>query len=374
MVQPLSPPVWVATQTDYDVLVKHLSNQISFAIDTESNSLYAYQEKVCLIQISTADTDFLVDPLALDDISSIGELLADSKIEKIFHAAEYDLICLKRDFNFLVANIFDTRWAVRVLGYEINGLDRLLLEKFDVKVNKKYQKADWGKRPLSAEEINYARQDTHYLLPLKEMLLAELEEKNLTQLASEDFVRACKVVIPIAKPMLWERRSKNQNFTPRELTILKEVYECRDNIAKNLDRPPFKVMADKQLLELAWTAPQNRDDLLDLGLSSKQVKRWGKSLIQAVKEGQTMPIVKPQQTKRPNDAFLSRLDTLKMWRKNTARQMKVESDVVMPRQLLERIAEIAPSNIPDLTEILAETPWRLARYGSQILSAVNGES
>jgi len=372
MSQPLSPPVWVATQTELRALVKDLSKRTSVAIDTESNSLYAYREQVCLIQFSTTDTDYLVDPLALDHITLLGEIFASPKIEKIFHAAEYDLICLKRDFGFSVTNIFDTRWAVRVLGYARDGLDGLLGERFGITVNKKYQKADWGKRPLSAEQINYARFDTHYLLPLKEMLQAELEEKDLLQLACEDFERACNVEIPAAKPVLWERMANNHGFTPRDLTILKEVYECRERIAEELDRPTFKVMGDKQLFEIVHMPPQHLDELFGLGLSNKQVMRWGKAVLQAVKKGQSAPIVKPQQPERPDEAYLSRLDALKTWRKNAARKMQVESDVILPRQLMEMIAESAPRSMPKLSDLLASSPWRLARFGPQILDAVKG--
>jgi ribonuclease D len=373
MSQPLSPPVWVATQTELRALVKDLSKQSSVAVDTESNSLHAYHEQVCLIQFSTADTDYLVDPLALGDLTLLGEIFASSKIEKIFHAAEYDLICLKRDFDFSIANIFDTRWAVRVLGYPKDGLDGLLAEKFDVQVNKKYQKADWGKRPLSAEQINYARLDTHYLLPLKDMLQAELEEKGMLQLACEDFERACDVEIPTAKPVLWERMANNHGFTPRELTILKEVYECRERIAEDLDRPTFKVIGDKQLFDIARMPPQYLDELFGLGLSNRQVVRWGKAVLQAVEKGQKAPLVKPQQPERPDEAFLFRLDALKTWRKNAARKMHVESDVILPRQLMELIAERAPRGIPELSELLSDSPWRMARFGPQILKVVKGK-
>ena len=372
MPQPLSPPIWVATQTELHALVKELSKQSSVAVDTESNSLYAYHERVCLIQFSMTNADYLVDPLALDNIFLLEEIFASSKIEKIFHAAEYDLICLKRDFEFSVTNIFDTRWAVRVLGYDKDGLNGLLFEKFDVQVNKKYQKADWGKRPLSAEQINYARLDTHYLLPLKDMLQAELEEKGLLQLACEDFERACDVEIPAAKPVLWERMANNHSFTPRELTILKEVFECRERIAAELDRPTFKVIGDKQLLEIAHLPPQHQDELFGLGLSHKQVKHWGKDILRAVEKGQKAPIVKPQQPERPDDAFLSRLDALKTWRKNAARKMQVESDVILPRQLMEMIAENAPRSIPELSDLLSGSAWRMTRFGPQILKAVKG--
>ena len=372
MSQHLSPPVWVAKQSDLDALVKKLSKQSSVAVDTESNSLHAYHEQVCLIQFSTPETDYLVDPLALDDISALGKIFADPNIEKIFHAAEYDLICLKRDFDFTVEHIFDTRWAVRVLGYARDGLDGLLREKFDVKVNKKYQKADWGKRPLSPEQINYARLDTHYLHPLKEMLEAELEAKGLLQLAREDFERASDVEMPTAKPMLWERMANSHSFSSRELTILKELYETREQIAEKLERPPFKVMGDKQLFEIVRTPPEHLDELFGLGLSNRQVMRWGKAVLQAVERGQEAPLVKPQQAERPDEAFLSRLEALKTWRKETGRKMGVESDVVLPRPLMELIAEHAPENMTELSGLLEESPWRMARFGPQILKTVRG--
>lgn len=372
MSQPLAPPVWVATQQELDTLINTLSTQTCVAVDTESNSLHAYREQVCLIQFSTNKTDYLVDPLALNDLSVLGQVFASSKTEKIFHAAEYDLICLKRDFDFSVTNMFDTRWAVRVLGYERDGLNRLLNEKFDIQMDKKYQKANWGKRPLSPEQINYARLDTHYLIPLKEILQAELEKKDLLQLACEDFERACDVEIPTAKPLLWERMSNNHNFTPRELTILKELFECREQIAEGLDRPPFKVMSEKQLFEIAHLPPQHLDELFGLGLSNKQVMRWGRDILRAVEKGQARPVVRPQQTKRPDDAYLHRLDALKTWRKKVARKMNVESDVILPRQLMESIAESGPRNIQELSDLLENSTWRLAQFGPQILQAVKG--
>ncbi len=372
MSQPLSPPVWVATQTDLNALVQDLAKQPSVAVDTESNSLHAYHEQVCLIQFSTPKTDYLVDPLALDDISVLGKIFASAEIEKIFHAAEYDLICLKRDFDFSVTKIFDTRWAVRVLGYARDGLDGLLKERFGIQVNKKYQKADWGKRPLSAEQINYARLDTHYLLPLKEMLEAELEQKGLLQLAREDFERASDVEIPTAKPVLWKRMANNHSFSSRELTILKELYEVRERIADELNRPSFKVMGDRQLFDIARMTPQHLDELYGLGLSSKQVERWGRAILQAVEKGQTAPLAKPQQPERPDEAFLSRLEALKNWRKNTARQMGVESDVVLPRQLMELIADRAPRSMAELSDMLTGSPWRMDRFGPQILNVVKG--
>ena len=145
-----------------------------------------------------------------------------------------------------------------------------------------------------------------------------------------------------------------------------------NGLRRSLDRPTFKVMGDKQLFEIVRLPPQHLDELFGLGLSHKQVKRWGKDVLGAVEKGQKAPIVKPQQPERPDEAYLSRLDALKTWRKNAARKMKVESDVILPRQLMEMIAENAPRSMPELSELLAGSPWRMARFGPQILKTVKG--
>ena len=132
-------------------------------------------------------------------------------------------------------------------------------------------------------------------------------------------------------------------------------------------------MGDKQLFDIARLTPQYLDELFGLGLSNRQVMRWGRAILDAVERGQTAPIVKPQQPERPDDAFLSRLDALKTWRKNAARKMKVESDVVLPRQLMEMIAESGPRSIPELSDLLSDSPWRMARFGPQILKVVKGK-
>jgi ribonuclease D len=152
----LPPPVWVDEQSAFQQLIAKLSAQSRIAVDTESNSLHAYRERVCLIQFSTPDTDFLVDPFSIRDMSPLAPVFANPAIEKIFHAAEYDLVCLRRDFGFKFTKLFDTMQAARILGYPFVGLDNILLEKFDIKIDKRHQKADWGARPLTPQQIDYA--------------------------------------------------------------------------------------------------------------------------------------------------------------------------------------------------------------------------
>src|SRR5512141_2128253 len=228
--QPLTPPVWVDKSTTFNQMVADLSARPRIAVDTESNSLHAYRERVCLVQFSTPQKDYIIDPLILQDLSPLAPLFANPKIEKIFHAAEYDLICLRRDFGFEFANLFDTMQASRVLGYQYVGLDNLLQEKFGVKMDKRHQKADWGVRPLTTAQIDYARFDTHFLFQLRDLLENELREKGRLELALEDFVLACSVNGAKEKTngSSWKRFSSRKDVSPRELTILSELCICRD--------------------------------------------------------------------------------------------------------------------------------------------------
>jgi ribonuclease D len=188
-VDTLLPPVWIAKPSTLQELAGKLASCSRVAVDTESNSLYAFREQLCLLQFSTPQTDYLVDPLALDELTPLASIFSDPRIEKIFHAVEYDLICLKRDFNISICNLFDTMQAARILGYHQVGLDSILSAKLGILLNKKYQKANWGERPLSPEMLNYARLDTHYLLDLRDRLQIELQEHGRWELAQEEFVR-----------------------------------------------------------------------------------------------------------------------------------------------------------------------------------------
>ena len=331
----LAAPILVRSTDALTELVRDLSGQPRIAVDTESNSLHAYRERVCLIQFSTLQTDYILDPLALDDLQQLAPIFSNSAIEKVFHASEYDLICLRRDYGFSFTYIFDTMQAGRILGRKQAGLDRLLEEKFGVKMNKRYQKADWAVRPLSRDLLLYARLDTHYLLPLRDLLKAELEEHGLWQLAQEDFQMACNPNGSKPKPEApaWMRFSTRRDLTPRDLTVLNELLSWREKIAEQMDRPPFKVLDDDRLVEIAKAKPTTLDELAEIGLSSKQLDSWGGQLIEAIKRSEKLPLVQRIPALRPDATYLKRLDKLKDWRKKAAAKMDVESDVILPRPL-----------------------------------------
>lgn len=370
----LPPPVWVDKPNLFKQMLADLTTQPRVAVDTESNSLHAYREQVCLIQFSTPKTDYVVDPLALNDLSALGPIFSNPNMEKIFHAAEYDLICLRRDFGFKFSNLFDTMHAARVLGYPFVGLDNLLAEKFQFEMDKRHQKADWAMRPLTTAQLDYARLDTHFLFDLRNVLESELREKERLQIAREDFVRACKVYPQEEKVngTAWRRFSLRKDVTPRELTVLGELCVTRDRIAERMNRPVFKVISDAVLLDIARRLPEKDVDLAGLGLSPKQIRLWGDEVLEAVKRGTVAPLLEREQVKRPNDAMLKRLHKLKMWRKNVAEESKVESDIILPKIYLNRLAEHPPKSLHELETIMHESPTRFSKFGEQIYRLLGG--
>ena len=349
-----------------------LGDQPMIAVDTESNSLYAYREQVCLIQFSTPETDYLVDPLAVTDLSPLGPVFADPHIQKAFHAAEYDLICLKRDFGFDFTNIFDTMLAARILGRKEVGLGSMLESEFNLHVDKKHQRANWGQRPLPDFLLDYARQDTHYLISLKEKLERELKKKGFLPLAQEDFQRLCRVEAgpENGKSDCW-RVNGVHHLSPQQVAVLHELCVYRDEAARKCNRPLFKVISDHTLHAIALASPTTLEELKTLpGMTQHQVSRHGKAILQAVQRGLQAEPVRPPRNVRPDDRYLARLESLKQWRKLKARQLEVESDIILPRDLLHVLAAKNPQNSQALTDCLADVPWRRERYGEEILTVL----
>lgn len=374
----LPDPILITRPEPLRRLVEELAREPVVAVDTESNSLYAYQEQVCLIQFSTPEKDFLVDPLAIQDLSPLGPIFENPEIEKVFHAAEYDLMCMDRDFGFRFNNLFDTMVAARILGRDAIGLGSMLESEFGVQLEKRYQRADWGKRPLPQPMLSYARLDTHYLIPLRDRLDVDLREAGLRTLAEEDFVRQTNHVDGSAliqqddQAGCWRVKGA-YDLEPQQAAVLMELCHYRDRVAQEMDRPLFKVMNDRTLVAIAQDTPNNLRDLGHLpGMSKRQVQRHGDALLAAVRRGLQSDPLHPPRSSRPSDDYLERLDKLRQWRKERARKMGVKSDVVLPRDLMMNLAGDNPKSMDRLSQVLSETPWRVEHFGSQILEVLNG--
>jgi ribonuclease D len=366
--------VWVDQPQKLRLVAEELASQEILAVDTESNSLYAYREQVCLIQFSTPDKDYLIDALNLPDLSPLAEIFSSERILKVFHAAEYDLICLFRDYGFRFKHLFDTMIAARSLGYQKVGLGSLLEQNFGIHMNKKYQRANWGKRPLKPEMLDYARLDSHYLIPLQEKLRAELIASNRWKLALEDFRRLTEGIEDTTETNetdFWKLHGA-RDLSPENAAVLKSLYQYRESIAEGQNRPPFKVISHQALVAMAETCPKNIPELLNLSnLSDRQAKRYGRGLIQAIQKGkQAPPAYAPNHT-RPHNSILERIDALQEWRKHTGRDLGVPSDVVLPRDVLYRIAWENPGDMAELEAQMADVPYRFTRFGHKIISIIS---
>ena len=374
----LPPPVLIQDPLGLRRLADLLARSPTIAMDTESNSLYAYQEKVCLIQISLPAGDFILDSLAVSDLESLRPVLTDPGIEKIFHAVEYDLICLRRDFGFELNNLFDTMVAARTLGWKKVGLASILEERYGVTMNKRFQRADWGRRPLTPEQLAYARLDTHFLIPLRNELKAELLAAGRWEEAREEFERATLAIISLSLPGatygpqgFW-RIAGARDLKPQQQAVLRELYLYRDAIARRLNRPPFKVIGDLTLLGVAQDLPSTGAKLKELpGMTPGQLHRHQQGILSAVHKGKTASPPKLPRTDRVSDEVLARYDALHAWRKKRAAIRGVESDVILPREVLWELARRAPRASQDLLAVPGLMPWRRETYGEEILAVLN---
>ncbi|MCZ7541161.1 MAG: HRDC domain-containing protein [Anaerolineae bacterium] len=379
---PALPPAQIIRRTpDLRRAVDRLRGCSLLAVDTESNSLFAYTERVCLVQLSTRERDLIVDPLTVDDMSSLGDLLADPAIEVVFHAAEYDIISLKRDFGFGFANLFDTMMAARVCGWDKSGLGNILEEQFGVTVDKKHQRADWSRRPLPPDQLRYAQMDTHFLPMLRDRLRAELAAQNRLTEAREMFAALC--ALPAAEYHFdaegYWRIQAVRDMGLRQVAIARELYLLRDSIARRLNRPPFKVFTDRALVALAELAPRSLEDLRSVaGLSVHLVQRDGAAIVEAVARGRQAEPPRPPQRRKPLDpAIQERYEALHEWRKQRAAERGVESDVIVPRETLWALARQMPASLAELDAIPGLGPWRRAEYGAELLAMLgrlNGTS
>ncbi len=372
----LAPATYIDDSQALAAAVQRLSAQPRIACDTESNSLHAYRGTTCLIQFSTPAEDLLIDPLALADISALAPVFADPAIEKVFHAAEYDLICLKRDFDFDVDGVFDTMAAARVCGYQRIGLSNMLEDLLGIRHGKKHQTDDWARRPLPASYRRYAQMDTRYLLPLRDALHAELSAADRLEEAYEYFDDVIRFELKsedFDPDGFWNLFRPN-SLDRRQIAVLRELYILRDELAQSTDHPPQRLIANKTLLQIAKSQPKSLKQLRAIrGLPAWLLRQNGDEFIEAVQHGRSSALTHrpPPQVPIPQ-AIVECYSALHNWRKRTALARGVESDVIISKDALWDIARRSPRSVDELGGIRGLGPWRRRTYGAALVSIVNG--
>jgi ribonuclease D len=363
----------VATPEALREVVQELGGVSGIGVDTEADSFHSYREKTCLIQISTRDCDFIVDPLALADLSPLASVLSDPAVLKVFHAAENDVANLKRDFGLSTRRLFDTRAAARILGIKQAGLADLLRLHFGVESNKRLQRYPWGTRPLDPWALEYAAADSHYLLALRDILSRQLAEAGRTEEAEEEAARLELVTATVRvfdPESFWRVKGANA-LGAEQRAALRELYAWRERQAAAADRPPFRVAPDSALLAVAEALPTDLDTLRRVpGVPASLLDRYAFGLLGAVRHshGKTAPR-RPRSAPR-DEAVQRRYEALRSWRRGVAAARGVENDVIVSNAALQSLAERNPAGAEQLQMADILGPWKLRTYGAAMLKVL----
>jgi ribonuclease D len=378
--EPQEPPILVEDAESFGRLMRELERAQEIAFDTEADSFYSYQERVCLIQITAAEVDYLVDPLQGFDISALGDVLADREKTKVFHDGEYDVLILKRDFGFDFASLFDTRVAAAALGQETPGLAAVVQERFGLELDKSQQRSDWSRRPLSHEQIAYARLDTRYLLPLMHVLREELEERGRTRVVSGECRRleALDPVVRSFNPDEFIRIKGARGLEPLEMQVLRELTIWRDREARQRNVPPFKVLGNKPILDIARARPRSQRRLEDVhGLSPKVARRLGRALLDVVRRAEERgPLTRAPRlpakdgTGQLDEAGIELHDRLKTWRKERATEEGFDASLILNRHTLVNVAAIRPTTVAELAEVEGLLDWQVEFFAGELVELV----
>ncbi|MBW1897182.1 MAG: ribonuclease D, partial [Deltaproteobacteria bacterium] len=283
--------ILVENHKDLVRIAGELERETALGVDLEADSMFHYQEKVCLVQVSTASENFVFDPLALKDLSPLRALFADSGIRKVFQGADYDIRSLQRDFGIVVGALFDTQIAARLLGMKETGLASLLKNQMGITIEKKYQKKDWSKRPLPQAMLSYAVLDACYLLPMARLLENELRIKGRLSWAEEECELQSKVTpsLPDHRPFFMRFKGARK-LDRRSLAVLESVLQLRDEVARRRNLPPFKVLGSGPIMEIAQRKPETETALKTIrGVSSKKAESLAGHLLKRVHQALGQP-------------------------------------------------------------------------------------
>ena len=369
--------LYIDTQQEADDFLTDIVDVREIAVDTEGASFHRFIDRIYLLQITTRERSAIIDPLPIGMPKALGDILQDPDVEVVFHDADYDLRLLHQDYGWHVNHIFDTRIAAQLLGIKAFGLAALLEQFFEVKLDKKHQRADWSLRPLPQGMLDYAAQDTKYLLDLRDQLKAKLEKLGRWEWAKEEFERLEGTKWEDDDSSLAFLRIKGaRDLTRRELALLRELVPWRDSVAKEVDRATFRVMGNEVLLDIARTAPRSVRELSTLkGMPRGILDRGAHAILAAVERGlEVAEEHLPRFPRAPKwdreEDFDDRVAKLKSVRDAAAARLNLDPGVLCSREKLESIARRKPSRAADLEDVPGLRKWQIAQMGDEFVSAL----
>lgn len=367
-------PTMIDSPAGLAALARRIGGEPVIAFDLEADSLHHYREKVCLLQVAASRDVFLVDTLAVTSLAPLADVLGNPAIRKVFHGADYDIRSLYRDFSLEVRNLFDTMFACQFLGEKEVGLAAVLKKRFGAELDKRYQKADWSRRPLDEGMIEYAAADTCYLVELYGLLSRELAAVGrLSWVEEESELLSLVRAADREGDPFYSRFKGARRMTPRTLAVLEGLLRFRDVKARACDRPPFKVLSNETVRLLAEKKPLTAQDLVGItGLTPRLVERYGAEILKIVQEGCDLPVgllpvirrsVRPER----DQAGEERLKRLKRWRESKAHALGIDAGILANNALLECLSKEVPGTMAALDAIPAMRRWQKNEFGAEAL-------
>jgi ribonuclease D len=369
--------VYLDTAAAVEQFTTEIAGVREIALDTEGASFHRFVDRIYLLQLSTRERHAVIDPLPIGAPGGLGALMEDPAVQVVFHDADYDLRLLQQDYGWKTRNIFDTRIAAQLLGYTAFGLAALLERFFDVKLDKKHQRADWSMRPLTEDMLDYAAQDTRFLLQLRDTMSAELERMGRMEWAREEFA--------LLEGTRWTDEAPGMSFLKlkgardlnrRELAVLRELVPWRDTVAGALDRATFRVLGNEQLLDIARTQPQTKDALGKIkGMPRAILEQRGGELLDAVRRALAVPDAElpkfPRAARWDRDPeFDSRVSALKTARDAAAKRLELDPGVLCSRDRMEAVARRNPSSVEEVAEVGELRRWQVRELGEAFVAAL----
>jgi len=368
----------IQTQADLERFFQRLKDQPLVAVDTEAASFHRFKDRVYLLQLSSREQTAVVDPLAVSSLEPLGDILAAASIEIVFHDADYDLRLLENEYGFRASNLFDTRIAAQLLNEPGVGLAALLEKYLGIRLDKRYQRADWSVRPLTPQMLDYAAADTRHLPVLRDILRDRLRALGRLDWAEEEFQllgAAPRLVVESDEPGYL--RLKGAKALPgRALAVLRELYQWREETARRSDKAAFRILNNEPLLLMAKSPPRDMAAVKGVrGIGPDQAERRGKDILAAVQRGldlpeRDLPRVERHHRRPPDVAYEARLERLKGARNALATRYDLAPGVLCPNGTLEAIAAVNPRNLQEVGGIRELRRWQLREIGESLLASL----
>ncbi|MCA8938688.1 MAG: HRDC domain-containing protein [Planctomycetes bacterium] len=377
----LTIPQLVETSEALGALIDSLEGVRDVAIDIESNGYYNYFERTCIISLSTPDQDFVIDSLALwNEIEPLRVELCDKGRRILVHGGSYDVLSLKRDFGFRFDSIIDTMLAATLLGFDVLGLAGLVKKYLDIDLPKELQRHNWTLRPLQKEQLRYLGNDTRFLFPVVEILEAQIAEKDL----QEELDLECEALA--AQPYIErtydpkesvDKLKDSRRMSPKVRGYLREIFRWRDEVSREIDVAPFRLLANNVVLALATHPPKSSEELRERRGVGKYVFDSGiERLAKAIQEGEANPFPFTRErgprpsTKRNFDEERNLSKALKQWRTNEAEKRGIGIQGVLPTPAMKEVGDLLPQSDEELLAIDRVGKRRVERYGEDLIEMV----